>query len=63
MREREIERESHYMKLKFLISTKIATNLNSADGDTTNQIDFDVLLTVHLSIILVINQLNAQILV
>jgi len=29
----------------------------------TTFINFDVLLTVHLSIILVINQLNAQILV
>jgi len=51
------------MKLKFLIFTKIAINVNSADGDTTNQTDFDVLLTVHFNIILGINQLKAQILV
>ena len=30
---------------------------------TRGTTDFDILLTVHLSIILVINQLNAQILV
>jgi len=59
----ERERESHQMKLKFLIFTKIAINVNSADGDTTNQTDFDVLLTVHFNIILGINQLKAQILV
>jgi len=33
------------------------------DSVLTEPINFDVLLTVHLSIILVINQLNAQILV
>jgi len=32
-------------------------------SDTANLMSFDVLLTVYLSIILVINQLNAQILV
>jgi len=44
---------------------------NTAGSDTNNNYNylnifipnFDVLLTVHLSVILVINQLNAQILV
>jgi len=40
------------------------TNLCSKQFSKKNLVcEFDVLLTVHLSIILVINQLNAQILV
>jgi len=44
-----------------------ATNVKLSALHVSNlsscQLNFDVLLTVHLSIILVINQLNAQILV
>jgi hypothetical protein len=36
-RETERERESRQMKLRFPIFTKIATNVNTADGDSTNQ--------------------------
>ena len=54
---------SHFMKMR-LVGARIA-KCRRTDGQTdeTNSCIFDVLLTVHLSIILGINQLNAQILV
>ena len=40
--------------------TKISIENKDADRDYYNVANFDVLLTVHLRIILVIDQLNAQ---
>jgi len=59
--------KSEWVNIRFLakgkkIATKTFSLLPEVYGED-NELYFDVLLTVHLSIILVINQLNAQILV
>ena len=60
---RELGREMKENYLNYFIFLVIALlHTDCSHTSLTSDIDFDVLLTVHLSIILVINQLNAQIL-